>query len=70
MLTKDQEWIHEHFAELVEKYGGKYVSVAMEELVAVGDSAKEVDNTARKKYPRTIPSVLRVPKEEDFECIL
>jgi hypothetical protein len=70
MLTEDQKWIHEHFSELINKYAGKYVSVAGGDLVAVGDSAKEVDDAARAKYPTVIPSVLRVPREDDFECLL
>jgi len=28
MLTEDQKWIYEHFSELVDKYAGKYISVA------------------------------------------
>jgi len=70
MLTEDQKWIYEHFSELVDKYAGRYVSVAGGGLVAVGDSAKEVDDIARAKYPTIIASVLRIPKEEDFECLL
>jgi len=70
MVSKDQKWIYEHFNELVNKYAGKYVSVAGGELVAVGDSVKEVDNAARAKHPTVIPSILRVPREEDFECLL
>lgn len=70
MLTEDQKWIYEHFSELVEKYAGKYISVAGGSIVAVGESAKEVDNAARAKYPSVIPSVLRVPSKEDFECLL
>jgi hypothetical protein len=70
VLTQDQKWIYEHFSELVNKYAGKYISVAGGEVVAVGDSVKEVDDAARGKYPTVIPSVLRVPREEDFECLL
>jgi hypothetical protein len=44
MLTEDQKWIHEHFSELINNYAGKYVSVAGGGLVAVGDSAKEVED--------------------------
>jgi len=29
MLTEDQKWIYEHFSELVDKYAGKYISVAI-----------------------------------------
>ena len=36
----------------------------------MGDSAKVVDDVARAKYPMVMPSILRVPKEEDFECLL
>jgi len=70
MLTEDQKWIYDHFSELVNKYSGKYISVASGEVVAVGDSVKEVDKAAREKYPTIVPSVLRVPREEDFECLL
>jgi hypothetical protein len=69
-MTKDQEWIHKHFSELVEKYAGKFVAVASGELAAVGDTAGEVEELARKKYPQSMPSVLRVPREEDFVCLL
>lgn len=70
MLTEDQKWIHDHFNELVDKYAGKYISVAGGKVIGVGDSAKEVDDAARTQYPTTIPSVLRVPREEEFECLL
>ncbi|KON27035.1 hypothetical protein AC481_05995 [miscellaneous Crenarchaeota group archaeon SMTZ-80] len=69
-MTQDHKWIHEHFEELVGKYAGKYVAVANGELVAVGETAGEVDSEARKKYAGIIPSVLLVPREEDFVCAL
>ncbi|MEW6419607.1 MAG: DUF5678 domain-containing protein [Nitrospirota bacterium] len=69
-MTQDQRWIHEHFEELVEKYAGKYVAVVKGELIAVGESAGEVEKIAREKYPDFIPSVLLVPRPEDFVCVL
>ena len=69
-MTKDQEWIVKHFEELVEKYGGKFIAVSNEEIVAVGDSSKVVDDIAREKYPDVIPSVIYVPREENLTCIL
>lgn len=69
-MTEDQKWILKHFSELVEKYGGQYVAIANEELVAVGQSREEVEKVSKEKYPEILPSVLRVPKEEDFLCIL
>jgi len=69
-MTRDRQWIHEHFSELVEKYAGKYVAVANGELVSIGETAKEAEDVARAKHPDTIPSVLLVPNEEDFACLL
>ena len=69
-MDKDDLWVVEHFSELVTKYAGKYVAVVNETLVAVGDSGKEVEDKARAIAPEKIPSVLRVPREEDMACLL
>ena len=69
-MDKDDLWIVEHFSELVTKYASKYVAVVNETLVAVGDSGKEVEDKARAVAPETIPSVLRVPREEDMVSLL
>jgi hypothetical protein len=69
-MDKDDLWIVEHFSELVTKYSGKYVAVVNEKLVAVGDTGKEVEDKAREIEPHKIPSVLRVPREEDMACLL
>ena len=69
-MDKDDLWIVEHFSELVTKYAGRYVAVVNEQLVAVGDSSKEVENKAREIEPHKIPSVLRVPREKDMACLL
>ena len=68
-MTRDQKWIQEHFEELVENYAGRYIAVSNEEVV-VGESLQEVRRTALKKYPSINPSILRVPRPEDFECAL
>lgn len=70
IMTKDQQWIHEHFSELVERYAGKYVAIANGELSGVGETAFEAEEQALQKYPEIIPSVLLVPHEEDFVCLL
>jgi len=69
-MDKDDLWIVEHFSELVTKYAGKYVAVVNEALVAVGDSRKEVDEKARAIAPDKMPSVMRIPREEDMVCLL
>lgn len=69
MMTKDQQWIHEHFEELVEKFAGCYIAVADQDLV-VGGSLQEVREKAQQKHPAINPSILRVPHPEDFVCAL
>jgi len=70
VMDKDDLWIVEHFSELVTKYAGKHVAVVNQQLVAVGESGTEVEAEARKIHPDKIPSVLRVPREEDMACLL
>jgi hypothetical protein len=43
-----------------------YIAVVNETLVAGGLSCKEVEAKARAVEPDKIPSVLRVPREEDM----
>ncbi len=69
-MNKDDLWIVEHFSELVTKYAGKYIAVVNETLVAVGESGTEVEAKAQEIEPHKIPSVLRVPREEDMACLL
>jgi hypothetical protein len=69
-MDKDDLWVVEHFSELVTKYAGKYIAVVNETLVAVGDSRRDVETKAREVEPKKIPSVLKVPREEDMVCLL
>jgi hypothetical protein len=69
-MEKDDLWIVEHFSELVTRYPGRAIAVVNEQLVAVGDSEVEVELIAKEKYPNKIPSVLRIPREEDMACLL
>jgi hypothetical protein len=69
-MDKDDAWIIEHFSELVSKYAGKYVAVVDQKLVAAGTSGKDVEDKARKAVPDKMPSVFRVPREEEMACLL
>ena len=69
-MDKDDLWIVEHFSELVTQYAGRYVAVVNETLVAVGDSRRDVESKAHEIEPNKMPSVLRVPREEDMVCLL
>ena len=69
-MDKDDLWVVDHFSELVTKYAGKFVAVVNETLVAVGDTRRDVETKAREVEPNKIPSVLRVPREEDMVRLL
>jgi hypothetical protein len=68
-MDKDDLWIVEHCSKLMTKYAGKYIAVVHETLVAVCDSGTEVQDKAGAIAPDKIPSVLRVPHEEDMACL-
>jgi hypothetical protein len=67
--VNDDEWIRQHFEELVDKYAGKYAVVAGGELF-VGNNAKVLFQKARKKHPGVTPTGLPIPHPEDFLCVL
>lgn len=69
-MNDDDQWIVEHFEELVDTYGGSYIAVVDGTVVVVGDDPKDVEDEALRKHPGKKPSVLRVPREEDIICLL
>jgi hypothetical protein len=70
-MDRDDLWIVEHFSELVAKYAGKYVAVVNEKLVGrCRGLPSGRGNQGTRSRTREIPSVLRVPREEDMVCLL
>ncbi len=65
----DDVWIREHFEELVDKYGGKYIIVAGGEVFVDGD-VSQLEAKARLKHPDVIPIGMPVPRPQDFLCAL
>ena len=66
---QDDEWIRQHFEELVDKYAGRYVLVEGGEVFPV-DDVRRVEAKARRKHPGVIPIGMPVPRPEDFQCAL
>jgi hypothetical protein len=69
-IEKYDEWLEKHFEELITKYSHKAIAVVGDEIVAIGESEKEVDRKAREIFPGEIPFVMTVPSEEDLVCLL
>lgn len=45
------------------KYVGRWIAIVNDEVVAVGDSAKDVFMVAKKKYPDKEPMILKLPAD-------
>ncbi|MEW5937121.1 MAG: DUF5678 domain-containing protein [Candidatus Thermoplasmatota archaeon] len=69
-MKQKSRWIAEHFEELVNEYGGLYVAVVDDRVVAVGTDPKVVEDESLQKHPNVTPSILKVPKEEEIVCLL
>lgn len=55
----------EYFVHIpLARYEGKYIAIVGERVVASGESAKEVWEKVKKKYPRSLPLFAKVPKRE------
>ena len=70
-MKKNQEWITENFEVLVSEYGGKYVGVVNEEVIAAALTPKAVLEEAKRKGENDEDgSLLKVPTEEESICVL
>ncbi len=71
IMNKNQEWITENFEALVSEYGGKYIGVINEEVIAAALTPKAVLEQARRKGQNEEEvSLLKVPTEEELVCVL
>jgi len=52
------------FPDELKQYRGKHVAIIGKEVVASGESAKEVLEAAMNKYPSTMPVLTFVPKKD------
>lgn len=70
-MSRSADWITENFESLVSKYGGKYVGVVNEQVIAVALTPREVLDNARKlgKEEEDV-SLLKVPTEDELVCVL
>jgi hypothetical protein len=70
-MKKTQEWITKNFESLVSSYGGKYIGVVNEKVIAVALTPKEVIERAKRQGEEEEDvSLLKVPTEEELICVL
>jgi len=63
MASKAFEWYISNPEEL-KKYTGRHVAIIDDQVIAVGDSAKEAYEIAKRKFPKEIPLLTYIPKGE------
>jgi len=60
-MTKNYEW---YVKTDTSKYAGKWIAIVNQRVVASGKNVKEVLVKAKKKYPKQIPTIAKVPRDE------
>jgi hypothetical protein len=71
MMNMNQEWITKNFESLVSEYGGKYIGVVNEEVIAAALTPKAIMEEARRKGQKEEDvSLLKVPTEEELLWVL
>ena len=70
-MKTSNEWITENFEMLVSQYGGKYIGVMDDVVIASAITPKEILDIAKRlgKDEENV-SLLKVPKEEELTCVL
>ncbi len=58
-------WFVEH-PEDFEDYRGKHVAIWNKRITGYGDSAREAYEMAKKKNPKSKPTLAFIPKEEEL----
>jgi len=66
-MKKNHGWITENFEALVSEYGGKYVGVINEQVIAAALTPKAVlEQATRKGKKEADVSLLKVPTKEEI----
>lgn len=64
----DAKWIHEHMADLMEKYPGRVVAVLDGQVAGEGESFDEVAKRVKQEHPVAQPTIISIP-DTDIEAI-
>ena len=64
ILEKDNEWLADHYNEMIRKYPGKTIAVHDGEVVAVGD--REIEDYCAARQGTVGPLILNIPHPDDM----
>ncbi|MFH1353405.1 MAG: DUF5678 domain-containing protein [bacterium] len=60
-MCKNYEW---YIKTDTKKYAGRWIAIVAQKIVASGNDAEKVYFQALKKYPKTKPSLAKVPDKQ------
>lgn len=64
------KWINKHSKELEKRYPGKWVAIRLPKGVIAAGNLKEAIGTYKKKFPKEIPFVKLIPRQEEGGYLL
>ncbi len=69
MQSKELKWISEH-PKVMDKYGGKWIAIWEDKIIAVGESLHEVNLEVNKRNLAGKALINQVPREDEEILIL
>jgi hypothetical protein len=54
----------------VDRYAHKVIAILDQQIVGVGTSIAELQQTVAAQYPQRVPLIFEAPTREEFECLL
>ena len=69
-MDSDDLWLKSHIEDIVDRYAHKVIAILDQQIVGVGTSIAELQQTVAAHYPQRVPLIFEVPTREDFECLL
>lgn len=70
ILQQHDQWLAENLDQIIEKYPGKIVAILDGEIVAVGDTYKEVYAPFQNQNREWMPLAIRVPYPDEIQELL
>jgi hypothetical protein len=69
-MDSDDFWLKSHLEDIVDRYAHKVIAILDQQIVGVGTSIVELQQSVAAQYPRRVPLIFEVPTREEFECLL
>ena len=69
-MDSDDLWLKSHIEDIVDRYAHKVIAILDQQIVGVGTSIVELQQSVTAHYPQRVPLIFEVPTREDFECLL